>query len=188
MACPKSSTKDGFEMQLGVNHLGHFLLTNLLLDTLKKSAPSRIVNVSSSAHYYGKLNKDDLNSERSYSRVNAYSQSKLANVLFTRELAKRLDGTGVVTNSLHPGAVKTELARHVSWFTFILLPVRWLLFKDAKSGAQTQLAVALDPELKNVSGKYFTDCRIKKESKLAQNDEDADWLWRTSEKLVGLTN
>lgn len=103
MATSKGQTKDGFEMQLGVNHLGHFLLTNLLLDMLKASAPSRIIVVSSSLHKIGKINKDDLMSERSYWRWLAYGQSKLANILFVRELAKKLIDTGVTVNCLHPG-------------------------------------------------------------------------------------
>uniref|UniRef100_T1GSZ3 Uncharacterized protein n=1 Tax=Megaselia scalaris TaxID=36166 RepID=T1GSZ3_MEGSC len=114
MATPKTLTKDGFEMQLGVNHLGHFLLTNLLLDTLKKSAPSRIVVVSSAIYIFGSINKADLNSEKAYSKVGAYSQSKLANILFTKELTKRLEGTNVTVNCCHPGVVKTELGRHMS--------------------------------------------------------------------------
>lgn len=113
MATPKTLTKDGYEMQLGVNHLGHFLLTNLLLDTLKKSAPSRIVVVSSAIYIFGSINKVDLNSEKMYSKVGAYSQSKLANILFTKELAKRLEGTNVTVNCCHPGVVKTELGRHL---------------------------------------------------------------------------
>lgn len=103
MAIPKSKTEDNFEMQLGVNHLGHFLLTNLLLDMLKLSAPSRIVVVSSMAHSFGKINKDDLMSDKKYNKWSAYGQSKLANILFTRELAKRLEGTGITANSCHPG-------------------------------------------------------------------------------------
>jgi retinol dehydrogenase 12 len=103
MACPRSLTEDGFEMQIGVNHLGHFLLTNLLLDLLKAGAPSRVVVVSSEAHRMYDINKDDLMSEHSYSRFRAYSQSKLANILFTRELAKRLSGTGITVNCCHPG-------------------------------------------------------------------------------------
>jgi retinol dehydrogenase 12 len=113
MACPKAMTKDGFEMQIGTNHMGHFLLTNLLLDLLKQTAPSRVINVSSLFHWYGRINKDDLNSEKSYWRWIAYGQSKIANILFTRELARRLEGTGVTANSLHPGAVRTELMRDV---------------------------------------------------------------------------
>lgn len=104
MAIPERQiTKDGFEMQIGTNHLGHFLLTNLLLDTIKASAPARIINVSSLAHTFGKINCDDIQSEKSYARWTAYGQSKLANILFSRELAKRLKGTNVNVNSLHPG-------------------------------------------------------------------------------------
>jgi retinol dehydrogenase 13 len=103
MACPKGKTKDGFELQLGTNHLGHFLLTNLLLDLLKSSAPSRIVVVSSVLHILGRIKKDDLMSEKFYQRWLVYGKSKLANILFTHELAKRLQGSGVTANSLHPG-------------------------------------------------------------------------------------
>lgn len=103
MACPQSYTKDGFETHFGTNHLGHFLLTNLLLDLLKASAPSRIVVVSSFAHLIGTIKKHDLNSEKSYQKHLVYAQSKLANILFAREIAKRLKGTGVTANSVHPG-------------------------------------------------------------------------------------
>lgn len=113
MICPKSLTKDGFETQIGVNHMGHFLLTNLLLDLLKKSSPSRIVVLSSLAHIAGYIKKDDLNSEKSYNRILAYGQSKLANILFTRHLATKLNGTGVTIYCVHPGSVNTELMRHV---------------------------------------------------------------------------
>lgn len=128
MRCPKGVTKEGIETQLGVNHVGHFLLTNLLLDLLKSSSPSRIINVSSLAHTRGEINITDLNSEKSYDASKAYSQSKLANILFTRELAKRLEGTKVTVNALHPGVVDTELMRHMGivnsffagYFDFIL--------------------------------------------------------------------
>lgn len=113
MACPKGTTKDGFDLQLGTNHLGHFLLTNLLLDSLKQSAPSRIVVVSSAIYIFGKINKEDLNFEKSYSKWGAYSQSKLANILFTRKLSEMLHGTQVTVNCCHPGVVKTELTRHI---------------------------------------------------------------------------
>lgn len=186
MNIPQSKTKEGFEMQFGVNHLAHFLLTNLLLDTIKASAPSRIVNVSSSAHYFGRIHKDDLNLDQSFNTWRAYCQSKVANVLFTRELAKRLKGSGVSTNSLHPGAVKTDLQRHNYILSTVLYPL-YFFFKTPKSGAQTTLAVALDPDLKDVTGKFFSDCKIKVESKEAQKDELADWLWRTSEKLTALS-
>ena len=113
MVPPYTKTSDGFELQIGVNHLAHFLLTNLLLERLKQAPTARIVNVSSMAHIWGKINFDDLQSEQSYSRQGAYSQSKLANVVFTRSLARRLKDTNVTAYSLHPGAVKTELSRHV---------------------------------------------------------------------------
>lgn len=122
MICPKSLTRDGFETQIGVNHMGHFLLTNLLLDLLKKSSPSRIVVLSSLAHVAGYIKKDDLNSEKSYNRILAYGQSKLANILFTRHLAKKLNGTGVTVYCLHPGSVNTDLMRHVpSIFEYVVL-------------------------------------------------------------------
>ena len=117
MACPYWKTEDGFEMQFGVNHLGHFLLTNLLLDRLKEAPAARIVNVSSLAHKDAKptgINFNDINSEQSYHPWTAYGQSKLANVLFTRSLAKRLEGTRVTTNCLHPGVIRTELGRHMN--------------------------------------------------------------------------
>ncbi|XP_017027013.1 retinol dehydrogenase 13-like [Drosophila kikkawai] len=189
--CPKSLTKDGIEMQLGVNHVGHFLLTHLLLDVLKETAPSRIVNVSSALHAQGSINVNDLNSEKSYSKAGAYNQSKLANVLFTRELAKRLEGTGVTVNSLHPGVVDTELMRHMGFLQngfaqVVTSPIRWAFFKTPKSGAQTSLYAALDPDLKDVSGLYFSDCKAKKVSKAAKDDETAKFLWGESEKWTGV--
>jgi NAD(P)-dependent dehydrogenase (short-subunit alcohol dehydrogenase family) len=117
MAIPKSFTEDGFEMQFGTNHLGHFLLTNLLLDLLKSSAPSRIVNISSLMHKFGQIKRDDVMNEQSYSRWLNYANSKLANILFTRELVKRLEGTGVTANSVHPGVVNTDLSKDVGCLT-----------------------------------------------------------------------
>ena len=113
MACPYTKTEDGFEMQFGVNHLAHFLLTNLLLDRLKEAPSARIVNVSSRGYTFGKINFNDLGSEQSYKPWGAYGQSKLANILFTSTLAKRLEGTSVTTNVLHPGMVRTNLAQHL---------------------------------------------------------------------------
>lgn len=179
MNLPRWETKEGFEMQIGVNHMGHFLLTNLLLDTLKASAPSRIVVVSSMAHVMGSIRKNDLNSEKSYNKYMAYCQSKLANVLFSRELSKRLQGTGVTVNSLHPGVVQTELNRYQPITSKLIYPF-YICFKSPKSGAQTQLTVALDPDLEKVTGKYFDNCAIKEESTAAKDDEMANWLWNTS--------
>ncbi|XP_017108597.2 retinol dehydrogenase 13-like [Drosophila bipectinata] len=191
MRCPKTLTKDGFEIQLGVNHIGHFLLTHLLLDVLKKTAPSRIVVVSSLAHTRGTINVKDLNSERSYDEGLAYSQSKLANVLFTRELAKRLEGTGVTVNSLHPGVVNTELARNWAFFQtnlakYVIRPAIWPLMKTPKSGAQTTIYAALDPELEKVSGLYFSDCKPKEVAPAAKDEKTGKFLWEESEKWTGL--
>ncbi|XP_076463899.1 retinol dehydrogenase 13-like [Babylonia areolata] len=192
MRCPKMLTEDGFEMQLGVNHLGHFLLTNLLLDKIKASSPSRIINVSSLAHTRGHINFDDLNSAKSYDPGAAYAQSKLANVLFTRELAKKLENTGVTVNSLHPGVVKTELGRHMSFFkstvsSFLLSPLIWLLLKSPVQGAQTTLCCALSTELEGISGKYFSDCKEKEVAEQAKDDETAKRLWAISEKWTRLS-
>lgn len=186
MASPRFTTSDGLEIQIGTNHFGHFLLTNLLLDQLKASAPSRIINVSSVAHKFGRINRDDINSEKSYNKWEAYGQSKLANILFSRELAKRLAGTGVVANSLHPGAVSTELFRHLSIVGYLAIPFRPFFFKTPKAGAQTTLAVALDPEYEKVTGKYFSDCAIANETTAAQCDDTAEWLWKKSEEITGL--
>ena len=113
MICPKLSTSDGYEMQFGVNHLGHFLLTNLLLDLIKAASPSRIVIVSSEAHKFGEIKRDDLMSDKSYSKYKAYGQSKLANILFGRELAKKLEGTNVTVNSCHPGEIKSIIFKEI---------------------------------------------------------------------------
>jgi len=191
MRCPKSQTVDGIETQLGVNHMGHFLLTNLLLDVLKKSAPSRIINVSSLAHRWGKIKKDDFNSDINYSEGDAYAQSKLANVLFTKELARRLEGTGVTVNALHPGIVETELGRHMSisksYFSAIFLkPFLWMFMKTPNQGAQTSIYAAIDPSLEKVTGKYFSDCKESKVSGSADDVALAEWLWAVSAKWTRL--
>lgn len=179
-------TADGYELTFGTNHLGHFLLTTLLLDTLKRSAPSRIVNVSSRAHERTRsgLQRDNLQGERSYGLFAAYAQSKLANVLFARELTRRLQGTGVVANSIHPGVVRTEFLRGRPIGRWVMNAALALVMKSVEAGVQTQVAVAVDPDLERVSGKYFADCRVVREAKQAQSDEDAAWLWAESERLV----
>ncbi|XP_061077245.1 retinol dehydrogenase 14-like [Conger conger] len=189
MGCPKWQTEDGFEMQFGVNHLGHFLLTNCLLDLLKKSTPSRIVNVSSLAHEKGKINFDDINMDKDYDPYNSYRQSKLANVLFTRELATRLQGTGVTVCSLHPGVIHTELGRHFIagmplWKKVIgcvLLP----LLKTPWQGAQTTIYCAVDESLEGVSGLYYSDCAPKEAAPQGRDDAAAKRLWDVSAAMVG---
>lgn len=181
----RGTTQDGLELHIGTNHFGHFLLTNLLLDVIKASAPARIVVVSSMAHQFGSINRDDLQSEKSYNRMRAYGASKLANILFSRELAKRLNGTGVTVNSLHPGVVQTELMRHFSVIRMVLAPFSGFV-KTPRSGAQTTNRLAVDPELNGVTGKYFSDCKVAKETDAAKDDDTAKWLWNESEKLTHL--
>ncbi|XP_018791888.1 PREDICTED: retinol dehydrogenase 12-like [Bactrocera latifrons] len=191
MHCPRMVTQDGFEMQIGVNHLGHFYLTNLLLDLLKKSAPSRIVVLSSLAHKFGPFKKNDFLSEHSYSPSKVYSHSKIANILFAHELAKRLQGTKVTINSLHPGVVESELMRHHTIinnavFRPVATVLKWPFFKTTSNGAQTTIYAALDPDLELVSGAYFADCQPKKTTTVARDDNLAKWLWDESERLINL--
>ncbi|XP_018534300.1 retinol dehydrogenase 13 [Lates calcarifer] len=191
MMCPKWLTEDGFETQLAVNHLGHFLLTNLLLPKLKSSAPSRVVNVSSIAHRGGRIDFDDLFfSRRPYSSLESYRQSKLANILFTRELARRLAGSGVTTFCLHPGVIWTELGRHVQGWLPLLgallsLP-SLLLMKTPTQGCQTTVYCAVTPGLEGQSGRYFSDCAEKETAPEGQDDAVARKLWEESARLVGL--
>lgn len=190
MSCPKWQTEDGFEMQFGTNHLGHFLLTNCLLNLLEKSVPSRIVNVSSLAHEKGNIYFDDINLDKDYSPWKSYRQSKLANVLFTRELATRLQGTGVTTYSLHPGVIRTELGRHFwptmpLWKRAIYKTLSFWL-KSPREGSQTTIHCAVEESLADVSGLYYSDCAPKTVAPQGQDDAAAKKLWDLSASMVGL--
>lgn len=189
MATPRKLTVDGFEQQLGINHLGHFLLTNLLLDRLKQSAPSRIVVVSSAAYIFGRINKNDLMSEKSYSKFfGAYAQSKLANILFTRKLSEILADSKVTVNCLHPGIVRTELMRYNScpktWN--VLKTIIDLFIASPKAGAQCSIYLALEPNLECKSGSYYYNLFKYPLLPRARDKDVAHWLWQESEKLVGL--
>ncbi|XP_049918308.1 retinol dehydrogenase 14-like [Epinephelus moara] len=188
--CPYTKTEDGFEMQFGVNHLGHFLLTNLLLDLLKQSAPSRIVVVSSKLYKHGHINFEDLNSEQSYNKAFAYSRSKLANLLFTCELAQRLEGSGVTVNALTPGIVRTNLGRHVH-IPVLVKPMFDLLsrglFKSPEEGARTSIYLACSPDVDGVQGECFADCQPQVLLDKATDQEVASKLWDMSEVMVGIT-
>jgi NAD(P)-dependent dehydrogenase (short-subunit alcohol dehydrogenase family) len=181
-------TVDKIERQFAINHLAPFLLTNLLLDTLKKSAPARIVNVASEAHYRGKINFDDLYHEKDYDGFfKAYSQSKLANVLFTNELSRRLEGTGVTANSLHPGVVSTGIAsKNASGLYKLVWGLARAFMITTEQGAMTSVYLASSPEVEGISGKYFDKCKQKKPSDTALDPQTAAKLWQVSEKLVGL--
>jgi len=175
----RQMTSDGIEMDLGVNHVGHFLLTDLLLPLLKRSAPARIVVVSSSMHTSGTIDFEDLTSEKSWR--GAYPRSKLANMLFVRTLAKRLAGSGVVVNGLHPGVVATELARDFP--APIRLMARWF-FKSPEQGARTSLYLATAPEAAEISGRYFVRSKEKQPGAAALDDGLAERLWTETERLV----
>jgi NAD(P)-dependent dehydrogenase (short-subunit alcohol dehydrogenase family) len=179
MTRKRQMTADGFEMDFGVNHVGHFLLTELLLPLLKSSAPARIVVVSSSMHASGTIDFDDLASEKSWR--GAYPRSKLANMLFVRALAKRLAGSGVVVNGLHPGVIATELAR--DYPAPIRLMARWF-FKSPEQGARTSLYLATAPEAAEVSGRYFVNSKEKQPGVAALDDALAERLWTETERLV----
>ena len=182
-------TKDGFEITMGVNHLGHFLLTNLLLDLLRKSSPARIVVVSSSAHQSltKEMKFDNINSEKFYNRWDSYGQSKLANILFARELAKRLEGSGVTVNSLHPGVILTGIVRHLNRvLTFFITLLINIFCKTPEQGAQTTIHLAVCEEVELMSGLYFADCKPQEPSKAAQDEGAAKKLWEMSADLVGL--
>jgi NAD(P)-dependent dehydrogenase (short-subunit alcohol dehydrogenase family) len=185
----RTETVDGFETTFGVNHLGPFLLTNLLLDRLRASAPSRIVVVASDAHKQARhgLDFDDLQSERKY-RMTVYSQTKLANIYFTRELARRLAGTGVTANSLHPGFVASRFARDGD--TGVLFQLGVMLARpfaiSQVAGARTSIWLASSSDVEGVSGLYFYKCNSATTSKIAEDDEAAKRLWAVSEELVRL--
>ncbi|XP_023726530.1 retinol dehydrogenase 14 isoform X2 [Cryptotermes secundus] len=160
MACPQGKTEDGFETQFGVNHLGHFLFTCLLLPRIIRSAPARIVILSSFVHAWGTMNFDDLNLDEAYTPMKAYCQSKLANVLFCKELARRLQDTGVTTYAVHPGVVLTDLQRHwdTSFFTgakAVFYGLGSLFLKNAEEGAQTTIYCSVDRKLANKTGLYY---------------------------------
>ncbi|XP_048472491.1 retinol dehydrogenase 12-like isoform X2 [Rhincodon typus] len=184
MMCPYSKTVDGFELQFGINHLGHFLLTFLLIDLVKQSTPSRIINVSSTAHTMGSINFDDLNSEKSYNSVKAYAQSKLANIMFTRELARKLEGTGVSVFTLHPGVVRTELARHLNPVVRCGLAMLRPFTKSPSHGAETTIFCAVAEGLEEETGQYFKDCKRATCSQSAYDDEKAKKLWEVSCRML----
>jgi len=188
-ACPLATTEDGFEMQFGVNHLGHFALTNLLLPQMVESSPSRIVNVSSRAsqRWMADINFDDINSEQSYSRFGAYCQSKLANVLFTKELQRRLSTTGVTAYALHPGVVLTEIGRHANSFLWSAVKLIGPLFlKTPCEGAQTTVYCAVQEDMEGLSGSYFVDCAVQGTTKKSNDEGLAKKLWELSEQMTGV--
>jgi NAD(P)-dependent dehydrogenase (short-subunit alcohol dehydrogenase family) len=183
----RTPTPDGLETTFEVNYLSHFLLTNLLLSLLKASAPSRIINVSSDAHVGGRIRFDDLQGEGRYRGMKAYSQSKLAQILFTHELSRRLDGTGVTVNSVHPGVVRTNWGRTGAGVLSVVLKLVGPFARSPEKGADTVVYLASSPEVGSVTGKYFFDRKATRSSKESYDEADSEKLWRVSETLAGLT-
>src|SRR5262249_9424221 len=185
----RTETEDGFEATFGINHLGHFLLTELLLDRLKASASARVVVVASRAHTGARhgLAFDDLQAERGYRWMDAYNKSKLANIYFARELARRLDGTGVTVNALHPGFVRSDFGRGGDLGGLYGWGIKYVAGPFAISsqrGARTSIYLASSPEAEGVTGGYFYKCKPIAPSKIAQDDAAARRLWEVSERTV----
>ncbi|MBW5445765.1 SDR family NAD(P)-dependent oxidoreductase [Cohnella sp. CFH 77786] len=186
MANKRTETEDGLELTIGVNHFGTFLLTGLLTGLLKESGNARIVTVSSIAHRFSRIRLDDLHSKRRYLPSLAYGQSKLANLLFNYELSRRLNGTGVTANCLHPGFVNTPFTQQLTglekWVNSMLNP----LLIPVDKGAATSVYLASSPEVEGVTGKYFARCREARASKTAYDASLARRLWEISEETTGL--
>ena len=184
----RSETEDGLESTFAVNHLGPFLLTSLLVDVLKANAPSRIVNVTSDAHKGARINFDDLQGEKKFSGWQAYGQSKLAMILYTHGLAKKLEGTGVTVNSAHPGVVRTNFAKNNGGLVMLGFRFLGMFFISPESAAKRILYVATSPDLEGVTGKYFTKMREVKSSQESYDDDSARRLWQISEQLTRLSS
>jgi len=184
MLSKRTLSVDGIEMNFAVHHLAPFLLTNLLLDILKKSAPSRIINVTSAAHRMAQMDFDDLQSEnKKYRLFKLYGVSKLAAMLFTYELSRRLEGTGVTVNAVHPGVVNTNLSREHSAFSRGFAK---LFFKNPKKGAETSIYLATSPDVEGITGKYFIKKEPSESSEESYNKEYAKQLWEISTEMTKL--
>lgn len=186
MFLKREVTADGFERTFALNHLSYFLLTNLLLGTLTASAPARVVSVASAAHSAGKIDFDDLQAERHYNGLRQYSTTKLMNLLFTYELARRLAGTGVTANALHPGFVATGFAHNNSPLVGLGLRLMRPIMIGPERGAQTSIYLASSPEVAGVSGQYFSNRKPARSIPASYDETAARKLWEISAQLTGL--
>jgi NAD(P)-dependent dehydrogenase (short-subunit alcohol dehydrogenase family) len=177
---------DGIEMNFALNHLSYFLLTHLLLPALTLAAPARIVNVASAAHKGVSLDFDDLQGEERYDRWLAYKRSKLANILFTYELARRLEGRGITANCLHPGFVATDIGARHGFVPGILWSIGKLYAINPEDGARTSVYLTSSPEVEGITGQYFTQRKAKRSSEASYDREAAIRLWDVSANLTGL--
>jgi NAD(P)-dependent dehydrogenase (short-subunit alcohol dehydrogenase family) len=182
----RQTTVDGFEMQFAVNHLAYFLLSNLLLEPLKAGAPSRIVNVSSGAHQGGRIEFDSLQSERRYDPIRVYSMTKLANLHFTYELARRLTGTGVSVNAVHPGVVSTRLLASYLDLPFVGGTLARAFGAKPEKGAETSIYLAASPAVSGITGGYFVGRQQSRSSPASHDEATARRLWNVSAEMTGL--
>ena len=180
-------TSEGLELTFALNHMAYFVLTEGLRDRLVGSAPARIVSTASAAHQGARLDFDDLQSAKSFSAMGAYGRSKLCNILFTRELARRLAGTGVTANCLHPGVVATRFGDNAGGLLGLMMPLIKRLSISPERGAETIVYLASSPNVEGVSGLYFSKCAPVKPSPAARDDAAAARLWEASERLAGAT-
>ena len=177
---------DGIEMTFAVNHLAYFLLTNLLLDSLKASAPARIVNVASNSHFGQHLDFDNLELNRGYNPGKAYGRSKLCNLYFTYELARRLEGTGMTVNAMHPGFVRTNMAANNGWLVRLFLPLIHRNSLTPEQGASTAVYLASSPDMEGVTGKYFIRERERASDPVSYDESAAKRLWEISEQMTSV--
>lgn len=186
----REETVDGIETTFAVNHLAHFLLTVLLLDRLKASAPARVVNVASDAHHYarGGLDFADLGSAKGYSVMSVYGRSKLANILFTRELGRRLAGSRVTANCLHPGFVSSGFATNNGWYAKVAMTLLRPFARSSEKGAETAVYLCTSRDVERVTGQYFYDRKPKEPKSYARSDQAARRLWEVSEQLTGVAS
>ena len=183
----RTLTEEGLETTFALNHLGYFLFTNLLLDLLKSSAPARIVNVASEAHRRTRIEFDDLMGERSYKAFSAYGRSKLANIMFTYDIARRLEGTNVTANCLHPGVVATNFAHRDGGMVGFLLKTFGFLMRRPAKGAETAVFLASSADVDGVTGRYFIDKKEVRSSAVSYDESAARRLWQVSEELTGIS-
>jgi len=184
----RKETVDGFEEVFSINHLAYFYLTHLLLDKLKEGTPSRIINVSSGAHAFVKgFNFDDVNSLKEYKPFKVYGYSKLANILFTKKLSQVLENENITVNCLHPGVVGTGFGQNNGIFSKILFNLSKPFMRSSEKGAETSIYLCSSPDVSDVSGQYFYNCKIAKTTKWARSEEDADRLWNLSKELTRIT-